>query len=80
MLLIEKPGKIERSIEIYDLDKDNEIGVEVGEEGSISLIYLTIEETKQVIEHLQKQISKTIDTEAGFQGQNMGDGMSGFRG
>lgn len=28
----------------------------------------------------KKQISNKIDTGAGFQGQNMGDGMSGFRG
>jgi hypothetical protein len=80
MLLIEKSGKIERSIEIYDLDKDNEVGIAACSGEDVALVYLTIEEVKQVIEHLQKQISNKIDTEAGFQGQNMGDGMSGFRG
>ena len=79
-MLIEKKVGIGKSIEIYDLDKDNEIGVEVGEEDSISLVYLTIEEVKQVIEHLQKQISNKIDTGAGFQGENKGDGLSGLSG
>jgi acetolactate synthase small subunit len=80
MLLIEKSGKIERSIEIYNLDKDNEVGVAVCSGDDAALIYLTIEEVKQVIEHLQKQISKVVDTGAGFQGENNGDGLSGFRG
>ena len=80
MLVIEKPGRTDRSIEVYNLDKDNEIGVTVCSGDDVALIYLTIKEAKQVIEHLQKQISNKIDTEAGFQGQNVGDGMSGFRG
>jgi len=62
MLLIEKPGKTERSIEIYDLDKDNEIGIIVCRGDDAVLIYLTIEETKQVIKHLQKQISNKIES------------------
>lgn len=81
MLLIE--NKLDgKYIEVFDLDKDNEVGIIVGDNDNDNalLIYLTIEEVKQVIEHLQKQISNKIDTGAGFQGQNMGDGMSGFRG
>ena len=78
-MLVEKGGKYSRFMEICDLDKDNEICVEVGSDDSVTLIYLTIEEAKQVIEHLQKQISGKTDN-SGFQGQNIGDGMSGFRG
>ena len=79
-MLIEKKGRIDRSIELYDLDKDNEIGIESVSGFYVTLVYLTIEEAKQVIEHLQKQISKAVDTGAGFQGENKGDGLSGFRG
>jgi hypothetical protein len=57
MLLIEKKGPRERSIELYNLDKDNEVGITVCSGDDVALIYLTIEEVKQVIEHLQKQIS-----------------------
>lgn len=81
MLLIEKNKLNGKYIEVYDLDKDNEVGVIVGDKDNALITYLTIEEVKQVIEHLQKQIQyNKIDTGAGFQGQNMGDGMSGFRG
>lgn len=79
-MLIEKKGRTDRSIELYDLDKDNEIGIESISGDDVALIYLTIEEAKQVIEHLQKQISKVVDTGAGFQGEDKGDGLSGFRG
>ncbi len=80
-MLIEKKGRTDRSIELYDLDKDNEIGVIATSGDDVALVYLTIEEVKQVIEHLQKQIQyNKIDTGAGFQGENNGDGMSGFRG
>jgi len=79
-MLIEKGGVRGRFIEVYDLDKDNEIGIVTGDSDTATLVYLTIEETKQVIEHLQKQISNKIDTGAGFQGENKGDGLSGFRG
>jgi hypothetical protein len=80
MLLIEKQGPRERSIELDDLDKYNEVGVTVISGDDVAIVYLTIEEVKQVIEHLQKQISNKIDTGAGFQGENQGDGLSGFRG
>jgi hypothetical protein len=80
MLLIEKQGPRERSIELYNIDKDNEVGVAVCSGDDVALVYLTIEEVKQVIEHLQKQISNKIDTGAGFQGNVGGDGLSGFRG
>ena len=45
--------------------------------------YLTVSEQKEYDKHikaLQQNNSVTIDTEAGFQGENKGDGMSGFRG
>ena len=79
-MLIEKKGRTDRSIELYDLDKDNEIGVITISGEDVALLYLTIEEAKQVIEHLQKQISKAVDTGAGFQAHVVGDGLSGFRG
>jgi hypothetical protein len=80
-MLIDKEGVNRRYIDVYDLDKDNEIGIELGDENNSGLVYLTIEEVKQVIEHLQKQIKYTkVDTGAGFQGENQGDGLSGFRG
>jgi hypothetical protein len=78
-MFIDKGGVYRKYIDVYDLDKDNEIGIELGDENNSGLVYLTIEEVKQVIEHLQKQISKK-DTGAGFQGENQGDGLSGFRG
>jgi hypothetical protein len=39
-------------------------------------------EEEEIIQEIVRETnnSVTIDTEAGFQGQNMGDGMSGFRG
>jgi hypothetical protein len=79
-MFIDKGGVSRRYIDVYDLDKDNEIGIEVGDEDNSGLVYLTIEEVKQVIEHLQKQISNKIDTGAGFQVNVVGDGLSGFRG
>ena len=79
-MLIEKGGVREGFIEVYDLDKDNEIGITTGDSDAATLVYLTIDEVKQVIEHLQRQIKAVVDTEAGFQGENKGDGLSGFRG
>jgi hypothetical protein len=79
-MFIDKGGVSRKFIDVYDLDKDNEIGIELGDENNSGLIYLTIEEVKQVIEHLQKQISSKRDTGAGFQGESKGDGLSGFRG
>ena len=79
-MFIDKVDFNSRYVEVFDLDEDNEIGLVVGDERGNRTAYLTIEEVKQVIEHLQKQISNKIDTGAGFQGNVGGDGLSGFRG
>ena len=79
-MFIDKEDFNSRYVEVFDLDEDNEIGLVVGDERGNRTAYLTIEEVKQIIEHLQKQISNKIDTGAGFQGNVGGDGLSGFRG
>ena len=71
-MFIDKVDFNSRYVEVFDLDEDNEIGLVVGDERGNRTAYLTIEEVKQVIEHLQKQISNKIDTGAGFQG-NVGE-------
>lgn len=42
--------------------------------------YLTITEQREYNKHLKALQQDYSDTGAGFQGQNIGDGMSGFRG
>ena len=57
-MVIEKNNTNKSSIEIYELDKDKEIGIEITNKYSeCALIYLDKEEVLSIINFLQNQIN-----------------------
>lgn len=71
-------SELEKILELVE-----ELELEMVEEGVISDEGYYVDKIGEIKEMLHnesiKQISDKIDN-SGFQGQNMGDGMSGFRG